>query len=721
MLIPIVLAALSIVSFNKGWEFRREGETDWKRVTVPHDALCGLPFRSDADPGQGYVPTPKVTYRKIFWRPKDAANTRYSVKFDGVYMDSSVFLNGHKIGARPNGFVPFEVELGELNLTNVLEVVCNPRAPNARWYCGAGLVRNVYLLGRRGFSLSPEDVTVKPSLLDNGEAKVEVSVDGARVISPANGVLKVRNPRLWSPETPNLYDLEVVAEDAKGERDTVKVRYGIRTIRFTLEDGFHLNGRRYQIKGLCLHENYGVLGGALNLPALRRQLMLAKEMGANAIRTVHNPFAPEFYDLCDEIGLMVKDEMFDEWRIKKTMYGYHRFFDEWWKRDLQSVVRRDRNHPCVVLWSIGNEIPEDAKWTDGGATARAMVAAVKELDVTRPVTMGICFPDGAYTNGVMAALDVIGLNYNAAWFAKLKGWKPVFGSETAASMCLRGCYLFKDDGKRLIPIQRRGDLESAYALIPPFKSAGTQEETLKIQRDNPWSAGEFTWSLLDYVGEPVHAGIHGNCSWPARSSYWGACDLVGMPKDRFYLYQSQWSAKPMVHLLPEWSFPEKEGKLVPVWCYTNAKEAELFLNGKSQGVRKFSETTDLHLAWEVPYEPGEIVVKARHADGTVTTDRRATWGSPVSLRETKLFESDGVVFFRYDAVDAKGERCASSADVVDFHVTGGKILGADNGDPTCLESPTFLRHHLFSGSIVVIIRRTKGEELKVKPVLRTKL
>lgn len=702
-----LLAAATLLSFNDGWEVRCEGETDWTQVTVPHDAAFDRGYDREEDPDQGFMRCPKTVYRKTFARPQEKG--RFAVRFDGVYMNSSVTLNGRKVGGRVNGFLPFEVSLDGLGETNVIEVACDAVTPNARWYVGCGILRNVWLVRRDGWTLEPEAVAVTTELLPDDSARVRVTADGARVIEPANGELIVREPKLWTPETPNLRWLDVTAENARGERDTVRIRYGIRTVEFTKDRGLLLNGRPYRIKGLCRHETFGALGGAFNLAATKRELAMCKEMGVNAIRTAHNPFSPQFYDLCDEMGFLVKDEAFDEWRLPKTANGYSRFFDACWTNDLRTFVRRDRNHPCVILWSVGNEIRDHWKGNGGGELTRAMVDVVHSLDRSRPVTAGLNHPDVSYTNGVLHALDVVGLNYNADWYAKLKGEKPVFGSETAPSLADRDVYLFEERDGRMTPIQATNHLECAYSP-KAFTWAAPAEVALKAQRDSPWSAGEFAWCTYDYLGEPNHTGYRDKRDyWPARSSYWGLCDLAGLPKDRFYLYRSQWSDKPVAHLMPDWTHPGCEGKVFPVWCYTNGEEAELFLNGVSQGVRRFAGTDDLHLAWDVAYAPGTLEVRAKMRDGTVVTDRRVTAGPVVRYAVTPDFASDGLHFFRIDAVDGRGNRVLSCEDEVSVSVTDGRLLALDNGSPRDHTPFGRARRRLCRGSLVAVVKASSQE------------
>ena len=708
-------AAPVLENFNSGWEFKREGETRWKPVCVPHDAAFGLGYDRNEDPDHGFAPCPAVAYRKTFARP--SGKGRHSVRFDGVYMDSSVSLNGRRIGGSRNGYLPFEVPLDALGATNVIEVACDARTPNARWYSGAGILRDVWLVRRDGFTLEPENVAITTSLEPDGSATVRVEVEGAKVVSPAGGELSVRSPKLWTPETPFLHDIEIVAENAAGERDSLRMRYGIRTVEFTLDRGMLLNGKPYRIKGLCRHDTYGALcGAAFDEASLRRELAMAKDIGANAIRTAHNPFSPRFYGLCDEMGFLVMDEAFDEWRLPKTERGYSRFFDECWRADLERFVRRDRNHPCVVLWSIGNEIYDHYKGSGGAQIARSMADLVHRLDRTRPVTAGLNMPFVSATNGVMDALDVVGLNYNADWFAKVKGRKPVFGSETAPSLAERGVYLFEEKGGVMVPVQSRDNRECAYSP-KAFEWAAPAETALKAQIDSVWSAGEFVWCTYDYLGEPNHSGCGGKRDyWPAKSSYWGLCDMAGLPKDRYWLYRSRWNPAPTVHLMPDWTHPGFEGRKFPVWCYTNAEEAELFLNGRSQGVRRFADDGKLHLEWMVAYEPGVLEVRAKMKDGTIVRDRRTTAGKLARLRTSVEFEHGDTAFVRVDAVDAAGTVILACCDMVRVTCAGGEVVALDNGDP--IDHTPFSKgsRRLFRGSLVAVIRKTPGSSLSVRAV-----
>lgn len=705
-------------SFNSGWEYRWDDEAQWSGTSVPHDAARLRGFDSSVPGGsdQGFFREGVLRYRKAFPRPSGTG--RFALRFDGLYMDSTVSLNGRTVGGRRNGYVGFEVPLADLAETNLIEISLNCFTPNARWYAGAGILRNVWLVERTGFAADPDAVSVRTELKD-GRAVVRISAEGLTVVSPEGGVLEIAEPRLWTPEMPNLYTLDVTVRNDAGETDVVPVRYGVRTVEFTVDRGMLLNGKPCRIKGLCQHEGSGCLGTALNLPALRRQLKGIKATGANAVRTAHHPFSPEFYALCDEMGLMVFAELLDDWKIphRAGYHAYSKFFDECAAKDVEAFVRRDRNHPSVILWSIGNEVQEvNRPGPLAAQEAKMLYGVVKRADPTRAVTFACSDPKTATANGSLDVLDVVGLNYNADWFEKLKGKRPVFGSETAAALNSRDTYLFRPVGDRLVAVCHRNDQENSYSMGIPFVPAAPMEETHKVQMRSPWSAGEFAWCYQDYLGEGFRHDAGWLKFWPARSTYWGLVDTAGFPKDRFYFYRAMWTDIPTVRLMPDWNLAGFEGKLVPVWCYTNGEEAELFLNGRSLGVRRFADTDDLHLAWDVPYEPGKLEVRAKMKDGTVVADCRETVGKTSALRVTKECEDAGTLFLRIDAVDDEGRRVIACDSLVDLEVEGAEILSVDNGDATDLESFVHPAHRLFRGSLLAVLKRTSPQ---VRATFRT--
>jgi beta-galactosidase len=523
-------------------------------------------------------------------------------------------------------------------------------------------------------------------------------------------MLKFPKPRRWSTEDPYLY--QVVSEVRVGDRlvDRYETPLGIRTIEFTADNGFLLNGKRLQIKGVNNHHDLGCLGSAVNRRGIERQLEILKAMGCNAIRTSHNPPAPELLDLCDRMGMVVMDEAFDEWIIPKSRmkYGYGRFFDEWSERDLVSMIHRDRNHPCVILWSIGNEIKEQAA-AQGGAMASRLADICHREDPTRPVSSGVNKMGPATANGFVKALDVLGMNYFTGEYVNQRG-KLLVAAETSSALSTRGQYglELKPDGKVAINTRANNQCVS-YDLDHPGWGC-TAEASLLAVGSAPWIAGEFVWTGFDYIGEPTPYG------WPSRSSYFGIIDLAGFPKDRYYLYQSQWTGKPVIHLLPHWNWKGLEGKEIPVWCFTNAESVELFVNGKSLGSRDFKGSKSLHLEWKAPYEPGVLKAVGKKGAQTIIDEVR-TAGEPARLivrPDRKQIAADGedLSFVEVRIVDKDGNLCPDADNQIAFGLEGpGAIAGVDNGDPTSHEPFKATTRKAFHGLCLAVIRaaRTPGE------------
>ncbi len=697
---------------NADWQWRWDGDVHWQTTDVPHDATECLPFENRPELGDhGYVQGGLVRYRKAVVTPKGAVGARLAVRFDGVYYNSRVFVNGVAAGGRKSGYLPFEVPIDAGRMTNLIEVAVDAKVPNTRWNPGAGILRNVSLVIRRGYSLEPDSVFIQTLSVGADKAELRILVEGAEIVLPKGGRLVIENPRLWSPDDPFLYDVKIVAR-CGGEEDSLTVPYGIRSFAFTKDRGFFLNGRHFPIRGVCQHEGEPCFGARLNEVALEYSLRELKKLGVNAIRTAHHPFPPEFYDLCDRMGFLVMDELFDQWREPKTAYGQSRFFDDEWRHDVETAVRRDRNHPSVILWSIGNEIPElgagqyeGRHGHDGAKTAMEMRDIIRKLDPTRPITAGLNGPKWAEENGIISALDVCGLNYNPEFYDSFRGKYALVGSETAATYSLRDVYCYRTNGADLVIANHDGNLADARSMIPVWGvPAQGQEATLKRQISAPWSAGEFTWCSYDYLGEGSNPLSKGTAHWPAVGSSWGMFDFAGLPKDRAYLYQAMWTDEPMVHLLPDWTLPGCEGKKVPVWCYTNCDEAELYLNGVSQGVRRRADTADLHLVWTVPYAPGELRVEARRNGKVVAADERRTAGPKASVRKTVLFERENLRLVRFDAVDRDGNRVIACEDEIEIYPSEGEILAAANGSPLERTPRRARRRSLFRGSLAVWLR-----------------
>ncbi|MGD0899954.1 MAG: glycoside hydrolase family 2 TIM barrel-domain containing protein, partial [Thermoguttaceae bacterium] len=651
-------------------------DSAWRSLDVPHDfsiegpagadpAAMEGPFdaKSPAGPDGGCLNAGVAWYRKAFTLPDAWLGREVAIRFDGVYMDSDVYLNGQHLGNWPYGYTSFQYRLTPHvkfgGARNVLAVRVNVRQPCSRWYSGAGIYRHVYLMATGPVHVAPWGVCITTPEATDALAVVrvrtEVQNDSAAaapvlltaiLLDPAgkevaraesscdlpagqvraiDRALRVEAPRLWSPETASLYSARCEVRAGGALTDACTTRLGIRTVRFTADNGLLVNGKRVQIRGVCDHHDLGPLGAIANRRGMERQLEILRTMGCNAIRTSHNPPDPALLDLCDEMGFLVMDEAFDEWQRAKTKYGYARFFDAWSERDLAAMIRRDRNHPSVILWSVGNEVPEQAD-AAGAAVARRLVEICHREDPTRPVTAGCQDPVHAVPSGFEKELDVFGINYKIEWYPKARG-KLLVASETVSAISSRGEYglVLDKDGKVKVEPKWNSHLTS-YDHLSIWGSKA--ENTLRALRDCPWVAGEFVWTGFDYLGEPAPIG------WPARSSYFGILDICGFPKDRFYLYQSQWTDRPVVHLLPHWNHEGFEGREIRVVCYTNAESVELFLNGRSLGKRDWRDNKTLHLEWQVPYAPGTLKAVASKGGRVVATETVATAGKPARIALT---------------------------------------------------------------------------------------
>ena len=754
-------------SFNRNWKFHlgdvKEGEkvqrdvSSWRSLDLPHDWSIEGPIGKDpaamdgpfdrncpGGDGTGYLNGGIAWYRKTFTLPPSARTRHVFLQFDGVYMDSDVWLNGHHLGNHPYGYTSFQYDLTPY-LTfdapgNVLAVRVKVIQPCSRWYSGAGIYRNVWLTLTAPVHVAPwgtyittpevtdakAQVRVRTRVRNDGKEAVNVTLktvivapDDKRAaqgqstheIAPGgeqefDQTLPVENVRRWSLQEPSLYT--VLTEVSVGNQpcDAVTTPFGIRTIHFTVDKGFFLNDKHVPIQGVCNHHDLGCLGTAVYRRGIERQLEILKAMGCNAIRTSHNPPAPELLELCDRMGFLVMDEAFDEWKSNKTSHGYGRFFDAWSERDLVSMLHRDRNHPCIILWSIGNEINEQGA-KNGYEMSKRLADICHREDPTRPVTSACNNPWAALQTGYAKPLDVLGINYNIGSYRDKSG-KNLVASETASALSTRGAYnLVLRNGK--VEIRRRLNHQcTSYDLDRP-DWGHTAETSLEALKDSPWVAGEFVWTGFDYIGEPTPY------RWPSRSSYFGIIDLAGFPKDRFYLYQSRWTDKPMVHLLPHWNWPGFEGKAIPVWAFTNAESVELFLNDKSLGIQEGNKAKNLHLEWKVPYQPGTLRAVARTGGKEVAVDTVLTAGKPARLvlkPDRKQIQAGGqdLSFVEVRIVDAEGHLCPLADHKVTFSVRGpGRIAGVDNGDPTNHEPFQAQAHKAFHGLALVVIQSTDRE------------
>jgi len=798
-LIPAASAAVTAVriagerrqSFNDGWRFFKgdapgaeKSEFDdskWRALSLPHDWAIEGPFDSKANPHTGALPIFGTGwYRKSFTLPETAKDRCLSIMFDGAQNNAHVFLNGEEIGSRPYGYISFSVDLtGHLKFgaqTNVLVVRLTPEDRSSRWYPGAGIYRNVWLdvtgplhVGQWGtFVTTPEvsdekatvtakvdvrnrtpsaaNLTLQTTILDPAGKQVSKNENAAAV--PAGGVqtvcasLTVTRPQRWDMEHPAMYTLVAEVMDAnKKVVDRYSTPFGIRSIKFDREHGVLLNGRHVKIQGVCDHHDLGALGAAVNRRATERQIEILKKAGVNAIRTSHNPPSPELLDLCDRMGIVVMDESFDMWRRPKVPNGYAKYFDEWSERDVRDFVHRDRNHPSVIMWSIGNEIPEQGS-PEGGDMAKRLTGFFHEEDPTRPTTSAFNNPEAAIRNHLGENVDLFGVNYRPWLYEQFQKEHPtwiVYGSETSSCVSSRGVYH--------LPIEKYQKHDSlqltGYDIIaPPW--AYCPDVEFFYQDKLPNVLGEFVWTGFDYIGEPTPyfgggRGANDSKDWPSRSSYFGFIDLAGFPKDRFYLYQSQWTKTPMVHVLPSWNWAGKEGQAIPVMAYTNAEEVELFLNGKSLGRKKrFSEpvvipvgrnasqdqkfTSKYRLEWQVPYAPGSLKAVAYTGGKQVAVDEVKTAGAPARIKlvpDRATIQADGedLSFITVRVEDKDGNLVPGADNLVHFAVTGaGALRAVDNGNAATEESFQADHRKAFSGMALLIVNANKGQRGKIHVV-----
>jgi beta-galactosidase len=729
-------------NFNQDWKFYLGDEGaakspdfndgKWRTLTLPHDWSIEGKFdeKNPAKPEGGGLPTGVGWYRKSFIVPAAMQKKDIFIEFDGVYKNSEVWINGHSLGKRPYGYISFQYEMTKYLKSgkNVIAVrVDNSAQPDSRWYSGSGIYRNVWLTATENVAVNQWGNFVTTTSISKTQASVYMKtqirnlkrkkgqIDVKWLIYDAQGKVvsttgmngisikdtlfeaaksaQIRNPELWSIKRPYLYNLVTQIFVNNKLSDSYETTFGIRHFNFDAEKGFKLNGEYMKILGVCLHHDLGALGAAINVRAMERQLEIMKEMGANAIRTAHNPPAPELLDLCDKMGFLVMDEAFDMWAKKKNKQDYHLNWDEWHVKDLQSMVKRDRNHPSIIMWSIGNEIREQFDST-GVAITKELVKLVKDLDTTRPVTSALTETDAKknfiYQSG---ALDVYGLNYNHKLykdFPKNYPGQKLIATETTSSLDTRGFYEMPSDSIRRWPKDGKTKFTdgnaafaaSSYDNVSAYWGS-THEETWAAAKKYDHVSGLFVWTGFDYLGEPLPY------PWPARSSYFGIVDLAGFPKDAYYMYQSEWTSKPVLHVFPHWNWTA--GKTVDVWAYyNNADEVELFLNGKSLGTRaKTGE--ELHVVWQVKYEPGIIKAVSRKNGQIVLVKEIKTAGKPAKIEllvDRSSIKADGkdLSFVTVRILDAQGNLVPDANSLVQFKLEGaGTIAGVDNGFQASLE------------------------------------
>lgn len=766
-------AERTVTTLKEGWEFtkgRPDATTSWEKVRVPHDWAIYGPFdrandlqtvaveqngeteKTEKTGRTGGLPfIGQGTYRTVFEVP-DTANRNITIIFDGAMSNAHVIVNGKEVAYWPYGYNSFYVDVtdavipGDNNV--IVELENFERA--SRWYPGAGLYRNVHVVNTDKVHIPTWGTYVTTPYVSSEKAsvKMEIEISGTKkgdklgvtteILSPEGKIVATNNapfiaqgqnhfqnflisqPELWSPENPRLYTARTKIEKNGKIVDCYDTRFGIRKLEYIPEQGFFLNGKATKFKGVCNHHDLGPLGAAVNKSALRHQVELMKDMGANAIRTSHNMPAPELVELCDELGMMLMVEPFDDWSFRpKSPNGYGAFFNEWATDDVTNMVKHYRNNPSVVMWSIGNEVP--SQWgPDGVAELTMLQDLVKKLDATRPVTCGMDQIGTVLDNGFAASLDIPGFNYKPQYYNKafeMLPQKMILGSETASTVSSRGVYHF--------PVSFEKEHNSV--LHPDHQSSSYDNGTCDWSNtpdidfymdEQPWVLGQFVWTGFDYLGEP---SPYDTDAWPSHSSVFGIVDLASLPKDRYYLYRSVWNTEDStLHILPHWNWKGREGQVTPIFVYTSYPKAELFINGKSQGIREKNDSTlqtRYRLMWnETKYEPGEVKVVAYDAVGNKTAEKfLRTAGKPhhlvlTSNRKSLVADGEDLAYITVQVADKNGNIIPTDNRTVNFSVSGaGTFEATANGDPTSLMPFQNPKMNLFSGAATAIVRSADKE------------
>ncbi|MDR3060039.1 MAG: DUF4982 domain-containing protein [Prevotella sp.] len=759
-------------------------DAGWRTLDLPHDWSIEADFSVDnpATPGGGALPGGIGWYRKEFTVDKSNENKSIYIDFDGIYWNSKVWINGHLLEERPNGYISFRYELtpyikvGEKNIIAVR--VDNSQQPNSRWYTGSGIYRNVWLtavnplhVDHWGTYVTTPEVTkenatinIKTSVRNSSESaqrfelySILLDKDGKEIAKTNNSndagtnevidmeqSLTLSDPTLWSIENPYLYKIITRIEQNGKVVDEYETPLGIRYFSFDPDKGFFLNGESVKIKGVCHHHDLGCLGSAVNVRAIERQLEILKEMGCNGIRTAHNPPAPELLDLCDKMGFIVMDEAFDMWRKKKSPYDYSQYFPEWHERDLTDLIVRDRNHPSIFMWSVGNEVLEQWSHIDADTMnlqqanmilnfantlnkkdidskdlhvnsllTIKLVDIVKKLDPTRPITIGNNETEPSNHIFRSGAVDIIGFNYHennwVNFHEKFPNQKLIITESTSALMS-RGYYEMPSDSMNIWPERWDKPFNRPIHHCSSYDNChvpwgSTHEDTWKLVKNFDHISGMYLWTGFDYLGEPTPFW------WPSRSSYFGAIDLAGFPKDIYYMYQSEWTDKDVLHIFPHWNW--REGQTIDIWAYyNNADEVELFLNGESLGKRA-KEKDIYHAFWRVPYQKGTLKVISYKNGKEILTKEIKTTGDPVSIRliaDRQIIAADGkdLSFVTVEVMDADGNPVPVADNLISFSIDGnGVIAGTDNGDPTDSNSLKKPSRKLFSGKALAIVQSNK--------------
>ncbi|MBT3294731.1 MAG: DUF4982 domain-containing protein [Verrucomicrobia bacterium] len=761
-------------------------DRDWRALDLPHDwSIEATPHPDNpAQAGGGFFPGGIGWYRKQLEVPADLGDRRVLIEFDGVYMNSEVWCNGHACGKRPYGYSSFCYDLTphiKAGQTACIAVrVDNAQQKNSRWYSGSGIYRHVWLtlagpvrVGHWGTYVTTPEVSAERAVVECVVTVVNEGVDdfeievSATVIGP-DGTTEHRTPntehrtsnastttcvltaacpcpKLWSPDTPNLYTLRVELTRDGELLDSCDTRFGVRSLRFDANKGFFLNGQSLKLKGVNEHHDAGCLGAAVPDDVIRRRFRILKEMGCNAIRVAHNPASPAFLDLCDEMGLMVVEDAFDEWKDGKTPFGYGLYWDDWWERDLVDMIHRDRNHPCIVMWSVGNEIKEVR---EGRPEGLPIMEALREVclreDPTRPMTCGCCSTRETLAAGYGPLMDVLGYNGGGGGcfdYAKDHAAYPemlMFASEVPHSLQTRGVYrtrswyrdLARNPDIERLDVPHLTDDEVFRDFDEHYQSSYDNAmvrissiDSWRLTRDLPFMIGEFRWTGFDYIGECY--------GWPAKSWNFGVIDLCGFPKDTYYLYQSEWTETPMVHLLPHWTWPGLEGKTIPVIAYSNCERVELFQDGVSLGIQD-RDRAAMQLRWDVPYRAGQLKAVGYRGDAAVATCVHTTAGDAAALQlevdtqeglalgESGLHggssprsssarpstaASPRVAHITVTIVDDQGRMVPHADHDITITVSGpATLIGLENGDP--IDSTNYKLNHrkAFHGMMLAIVQ-----------------
>ena len=789
--IPVTNFAQTKQTLQKNWKFTREdnsafsqstfNDIKWHNVTIPHDWAIYGPFDMENDiqrtaikqDGQkdaiehtgrtGGLPFVGVGwYRTTFDLPDFSNDKKVFIQFDGAMSNPEVFINGQKAGQWHNGYNTFFLDISNWvkNKNNSLAVRLDNLTQMSRWYPGAGLYRNVHIITKNKTHIPIWGVHITTPEIQSKFAKVDINTEfvsenienieveteifnpkGEKVAqnkvkssqytsnNTINQQIFIDFPQLWDIKQPNLYKaITKLYKNGKLE-DQTETTFGIRSIEVKPNDGFYLNGKKIKLKGVCLHHDLGALGSAVNEAAIRRQILLMQDMGANAIRTSHNMPAPEYVKIADEMGMLLAVESFDEWAIPKVQNGYHLYFKDWAEKDLTNLVKHYRNNPSVIMWFIGNEVEEQSN-IEGSRVARFLQDVIRKYDSTRPISNGMDRPDDILKNNMAATMDLVGFNYRPFKYEEAYKKLPqqlLLGSETVSTISSRDVYKFPVERKAMA---KYPDQQISSYDVEHCSWSNLPEDNFIYDEELPYMIGEFIWTGIDYLGEPTPYYVE----WPSHSSYFGAVDLATLPKDRFYLYRSHWNkSEETLHILPHWTWNGREGEVTPIFVYTNHPTAEVFINGKSQGKqtknlsiplretenpesqKTFERQKRYRLMWlNTKYEPGSVKVVAYNDKGEAVAEKEIhTAGKPYQIKLTadrNYIKADGkdLAYITVEVVDKEGNVCPDVNDLVQFEVKGaGKFRASANGDATSLDLFHEPKMHLFNGKLMAIVQASE--------------